>query len=77
MIRKLAKAKLNSIESIILEGIQDSNIIEKEYAFVNDKVNKYRQLEGCIIKKIRITLSYFERRLIEYGYKKVLMNKWK
>ena len=68
-IAVLAKSQINNIESIISKAIEESNIPEK-HVFINDKLNRYKLKEG-IRKKIKSSLSYFERKwLIEYGYMK-------
>ena len=63
--------KLKYQPRVISKAVQDSNIPEKDYAFINQELNRYNRLNEEIRKKIERQLIYFERKiLIEYGYKK-------
>ena len=39
------KSNLNIIETIISKTIQDSDILQKDYVFINDEVNRYLRLK--------------------------------
>lgn len=47
-----AKTSSNNIKSIISKAINDSNISEKDYVFINDKLNRYHKSKECIRKRI-------------------------
>ena len=44
----LTRNKLNSITCITFTEIQDSNISEKDYLFINDILNRHRKLKEGI-----------------------------
>ena len=61
-----------------MKAIQEFNISERDYAFIEDEVNRYSKLKECFRKKIKSLLSYDKRKsFIECGCQKYwIKHKW-
>ena len=61
-----------------MKAIQESNINEKGYAFIEDELNRYSKLKECIRKQIKSPLSCDKKKIfIECGCQEYrIIHKW-
>ena len=65
----LAKNKSNSVKSGISKALLECHILEKDYAFINDGVDRYNKSKEKLFKNAKSQLIDFRKKFfIDYGF---------